>query len=68
MVCFYLPVLSIVSKHSLIIKLISLKICYKQNQDTEVNWKIVISKEGKRGLGECEIGMTIIKTRQDFNS
>ena len=54
MVYFYLPVLSIVSKHTLIIKLFSLKICYKQNQDTEVNWKIVISKEGKGGTLEVQ--------------
>ena len=40
---------------SLIIKLFSLKIDYKQNQGTEVNCKIVTSKERKRRLGECEI-------------
>ena len=55
MVYFYLPVFSIVSKHTIIIKLFSLNIGYKQNQDAEVNWKIFISKEGKRGLAECEI-------------
>ena len=55
MVYFYLPVFSIVSKQTLIIKLFSLKIGYKQNQDAEVNWKIFISKEGKRGLAEREI-------------
>ena len=55
MVYFYLPVFSIVSKHTFIIKLFSLNIGYKQNQDAEVNWKIFISKEGKRGLAECEI-------------
>ena len=46
---------SIVSKHTLIIKLFSLKIRYKQNQDAVVNWKIFISKEEKGGLAECEI-------------
>ena len=45
----------ILSEKSLIIQLFSLKIRHKQNQDTEVNCKIFISKEGKRGLGECEI-------------
>ena len=55
MVYFYPLVLSIVSKHTLIIKLFSLKIGYKQNQDAEVNWKIFTSKEGKRRLSECEI-------------
>ena len=45
----------ILTEKSLIIKLFSLKISYKQNQDTEVNWKIFTSKEGKRRLGECEI-------------
>ena len=55
MVYFYLPVFSIVSKHTFIIKLFSLNIGYKQNQDAEVNWNIFISKEGKRGLAECEI-------------
>ena len=43
------------TEKSLIIKLFSLKIGYKQNQDTEVNWKIFTLKEGKRRLGECEI-------------
>ena len=43
------------TEKSLIIKLFSLKIGYKQNWDTEVNWKIFTSKEGKRRLGECEI-------------
>ena len=28
---------------------------YKQNQATEVNWKIFTSKEGKRRLSDCEI-------------
>ena len=45
----------ILNEKSLIIKLFSLKIDYKQNQGTEVNWKIVTSKEGKRRLGEFEI-------------
>ena len=45
----------ILNEKSLIIKLFSLKIGYKQNQDTEVNWKIFTSKEGKRRLSECEI-------------
>ena len=45
----------ILNKKSLIIKLFSLKIGYKQNQDTEVNRKIFTSKEGKRKLSECEI-------------
>ena len=44
----------ILTEKSLIIKLFSLKIGYKQNQDTEVNWKIFTSTEGKRRLGECE--------------
>ena len=43
------------NEKSLIVKLFTLKIGYKQNQDTEVNWKIVTSKEGKRRLSECEI-------------
>ena len=45
----------ILNEKSLIIKLFSLKIGYKQNQDKEVNWKIFTSKEGKRRLRECEI-------------
>ena len=45
----------ILNEKSLIIKLFSLKIGYKQNQGTEVNWKIVTPKEGKRMLGEFEI-------------
>ena len=45
----------ILTEKSLIIKLFSLKISYKQNQDTEVNWKIFTWKEGKRRLCECEI-------------
>ena len=45
----------ILTEKSLIIKLFSLKISYKQNQDTEVNWKIFTSKEGKKRLGECGI-------------
>ena len=45
----------ILNEKSLIIKLFSLKIGDKENQDTEVNWKIVTSKEGKRRLSECEI-------------
>ena len=45
----------ILTEKSLIIKLFSLKISYKQNQDTEVNWKTFTSKEGKRRLGECGI-------------
>ena len=45
----------ILNEKSLIVKLFSLKIGYKQNQDTEVNWKIFTSKEGKRKLSECEI-------------
>ena len=36
------------TEKSLIIKLFSLKISYKQNQDTEVNEKIFTSKEGKK--------------------
>ena len=43
------------NEKSLIVKLFTLKIGYKQNQDTEVNRKIVTSKEGKRRLSECEI-------------
>ena len=43
------------NEKSLIIKLFSLKIHYKQNQDTEFKRKIFTSKEGKRKLGECEI-------------
>ena len=50
-----LPLQIILNEKSLIIKLFSLKIGYKQNQDTEVNWKIFTSKEGKRRLSECEI-------------
>ena len=45
----------ILNEKSLIIKLFSLKIDYKQNQGTEVNWKIITQKEGKRRLGEFEI-------------
>ena len=45
----------ILNEKSLIIKLFSLKIGYKQNQDTEVNWTIFTSKEGKRRLSESEI-------------
>ena len=45
----------VLTEKSLIIKLFSLKISYKQNQDTEVNWKIFTLKEGKRRLGEWEI-------------
>ena len=45
----------ILNEKSLIIKLFSLKIGYKQNQDTEVNWKIFTSKKGKRRLSESEI-------------
>ena len=45
----------ILNEKSLIIKLFSLKIGCKQNQDTEVNCKIFASKEGKRRLSECEI-------------
>ena len=43
------------NEKSLIIKLFSLKIGCKQNQDTEVNWKIFTSKEGKRRLSKSEI-------------
>ena len=43
------------NEKSLIIKLFSLKIDYKQNQGTEVNCKIVTSKERKRRLGDYEI-------------
>ena len=42
------------TEKSLIIKLFSLKIGYKQNWDTEVDWKIFTSKEGKRRVGEFE--------------
>ena len=45
----------ILNEKSLIVKLFSLNIGYKQNQDTEVNCKIFTSKEGKRRLDECEI-------------
>ena len=45
----------ILNEKSLIIKLFSLKIDFKQNQGTEVNWKIITPKEGKRRLGEFEI-------------
>ena len=45
----------ILNEKSLIIKLFSLKISYKQIQDTEVNRKIFTSKEGKRRLGECGV-------------
>ena len=45
----------ILNEKSLIIKLFSLKIDYKQNQGTEVNWKIFTSKEEKRRLGEYEM-------------
>ena len=38
----------ILGEKSLIFNLLSLKISYKQNQDTEVNWKIFTSKEGKK--------------------
>ena len=43
------------NEKSLNVKKKKKKIGYKQNQDTEVNWKIVTSKEGKRRLSECEI-------------
>ena len=52
------------NEKSFIIKLFSLKIDYKENQDTEVNWKIVTSKEGKRRLGECEIRL-IFRTKHE---
>ena len=45
----------ILTEKSFIIKWFSLKIGYKQNQDTEVHWKIFTSKEEKRRLGECRI-------------
>ena len=45
----------ILTEKSLIIKLFSLKIGYKQNQDTEVSLKNFTSKEGKRRLSECKI-------------
>ena len=45
-----LPLQIILNEKSLIIKLFSLKIGDKENQDTEVNWKIVTSwKKGKGG-------------------
>ena len=40
----------ILTEKSLIMKLFSVKISYKQDQDTEVNWKIFTSKEGKRKI------------------
>ena len=48
----------ILYEKSLIIKLFSLKIDYKQTQGTEVNGTIVTPKEGKRKLGEFEIVQT----------
>ena len=45
----------ILNEKSLIIKLFSLNIGYKQNQDTQVNCKIFTSKDGNRRLSECEI-------------
>ena len=45
----------IVNDKSLIIKLFSLKIHYKQNQGTEVDSNIFTSKEGKRRLSKCEM-------------
>ena len=45
----------ILNEKSLIIKLFSLKIHYKQNQGTEVDSNIFTSKEGKRRLGEYEM-------------
>ena len=40
----------ILTEKSLIMKLFSVKISYKQDQDAEVNWKIFTSKEGKRKI------------------
>ena len=54
----------ILNEKSLMIKLFSLKIGYKQNQDTEVNWKILTSEEGKRRLRECEI-ILIFQAKQE---
>ena len=61
----------IVNEKSLIIKLFSLQIGYKQHQDTEVNLKIFTSKEGKRRLSEGEIVLIFfgqnMKTRSKFS-
>ena len=42
----------ILNEKSLIIEWFSLKIGYKRNQDTEVNWKIYTPKERKGRFGE----------------